>query len=341
MTVLDRTGALTRLSRTCLAAVTGLIFLPALSAQTMPVAGPTAGYVFDPPTGSLRQAVGAMGSASLGPVVVRDLAFASVAPSSTFAIACQDLQCFVLSGLGGDALTSAPLPALAGVADGVSWSSSGSMAVVYSKSANWIQVLTGLPSSVQVGPPLSIVPLGGSLVAAAIRGDGGRVAIAIAGDHAGVLQVTSSSSFVPLLTAQVSALAFSSSGTLYALDVEAREIFELDSDGGQARQWTAGDLEDPVALQPSRDASGRSVVYIAGGSDRALVAVDTTTHQAIDRIALAFPPSRIEPLNETSFLLTTRATQDDVLWSFTPGRGVYFVPAAHIDTDTRGPRRRR
>lgn len=160
-------------------------------AQQAPLSGPVEGFVYDAPTGSIRGVLGSLGSASLGPAIVPLLDFASVAPRQSYALAVRRGQTLLISGLGsvGLASTDPSLTALAGsfsVPDGIVWSGDGSVAVLYSRTGNWIQAITGLPDSVAAGPLLSLVPLGGSLSAVATDLHGARIAIGITGDHSGV-----------------------------------------------------------------------------------------------------------------------------------------------------------
>jgi hypothetical protein len=41
-----------------------------------------------------------------------------------------------------------------------------------------------------------------------------------------------------------------------------------------------------------------------------------------------------------SYLLTTRGSEDELLWSFTGGRGAFFVPVTPMETASGHPQRK-
>ncbi len=49
-------------------------------------------------------------------------------------------------------------------------------------------------------------------------------------------------------------------------------------------------------------------------------------------IELTFAPTQIEPMGADSYQLTSRSNEGDVVWSYTPGRGVYFVPVTPAES---------
>ncbi len=325
-----------------------LVFAAALSsmsgvlAQQSPMSGPVQGYAFDAPTRSIRAVAGSLGSASLGPAVLLELDFASVAPRQNYAIAVRGGQTVFVSGLGASTPATSMLPDSPSTPEGVAWSDDGSTAVVYSRTGSWIETVSGLPGSANAGTPLSISPLGGSLSAVAASAQGLRVVVGITGDHAGVYEIAGGQSFSPLLdVASPIALAFSQDGgTLYAIDGATNQVSQINLANTATETWRF-DAADAVAIRPARDATNRMVVYVAGRSSHLLVAYDGSTHQSIARVALSFEPTIIEPLGGNGFVLRRRASDSDPVWSFTNAAQpmVFFVPATPIP-DVRGDRHR-
>lgn len=317
------------MSRTLLL-VAALSSIGAIRAQQSPLSGPVEGYTFDAPTGSIRAVIGFLGSASFGPAVLEPLDFASVAPDQDYAIAVRRGECVFVSGLGSSTLSISTLAEFSSPPEGVAWSDDGTIAVVYSKTENWIQTFAGLPASISAGTPLSISPLGGSLSAVAADADGQTVAIGITGNNAGVYEIAGSQSFTPLLSVSSPiALAFSGDGSaLYALDAATNQVSEINLATSATQTWPPG-VEDAVAIRPARDAANRKVLYVAGGSSRLLLALDDSSHQTVASVPLSFDPMIIEPLGTNGFVLRPRMTSSDPLWSFTNGAQpmVYFVPA--------------
>jgi hypothetical protein len=304
------------------AVLTALAFLPLLSAQA-PVTGPVQGIVFDGPSGTLRQIQGSFGSASLGPALLSGLEFASMSLSNgtlqqAAGVACSALQCsFVQAGM-----QQSPITDQIGIPEAAAWSADGTVVAIYSRSGQWIRTFT----NGEGGPQLSISSLAGDLVTVAVSPDGKHTVFALAGEHPGVFEVTAAGAFVPLVGSQHPvALAYSSNGdTLYVLD--GQQISEVHSNG-LVSNWPVDAVQNPAAIY-----AVSSIVYVAGGGDHALFIYDSTKHTLIEQIPLSFAPSQIQPIGAGSFLLTSRASKDDLLWSFTAGRGAFFVPVTPVET---------
>lgn len=301
------------------------------SAQQTAVTGPVEGFTFDHPTMSLRPVVGSLGSASLGTPVFGRISFASAAPRQNYALIFHDDQCSLLAGLGSAKTSMLKVPGSFTLPEGVAWSADGSTAILYSRTGNWIQVLSGLPSAVNPGTLLSVAPLGGTLATVAADSHGEQVAIGLTGNTSGVYRIGDRGSFVPLLSiSNPVALGFSDdAATLYAVDAASDQAFALTMADLASQSWPLNGMTDPVAIKSARDASNRAVVYIAGRNDRLLAAYDSATHELLANVQLSFEPNVIQPLGIDTFVLASRANGDDILWSFrnTPQPTVYFVPA--------------
>ncbi len=311
-----------------------------LSAQQTQFSGPVEGFTFDLPTMSLRPVIGSLGSASLGQPIVRGVGFGSVAPQQNYALTFRDGRCALVLGLGTAQTSTVNVPGSFVLPEGVAWSGDGSTAILYSRTGNWIQILSGLPSAVNPGSSLSIAPLGGTLSSAAADFHGEQIAIGVVGETSGIYRVANGGNFVPLLSvSKPVALGFSDdAGTLYGLDAAADQVFALSMADLTSQLWPMNGLADPVAIRPAHDAANRAVIYVAGGSDHLIMAYDASTHQAIASVQLSFQPSVIQPLGTNSFLLGVRATSEDILWSFrnTPQPTVYFVPAPPVQSRESG-----
>lgn len=308
-------------------------------AQQSSLSGPVPGFVFDRPSRSIRGLTGYLGSSSFGPALVGDVDFASVAPGQNYGIAVRDGKWLLISGLGSSAesagLIDGPLPA----PEGVVWSGDASVAILYSKSGNWIQSLSGFPGSVSAGTRLS---LSSPLSALAVDTSGKRIAIGLSGEAGGVFQVGSDQSLLPLsrIPAPI-ALTFSADGsTLYALDQQTNQIFETSLSNGALQTWPTN-VDDAVAIRAAIDDGGENVLYIAGRSSRILASVDRSTHQIIASAPLSFTPEMIEPLGSRGFVLLARARTSDIFWTLinTARPTIYFVPAvASQESRREGPR---
>ncbi len=280
----------------------------------------------------------------MGPAILRQVEFASVAPLQDYAILLRRGEVVVVTGLSSGNLSETVLPTSSFTPERVAWSDDGSTAVLYSQTGGWIQTVTGLPASINVGTPISISALGGTLNAVTASPNGQIIAIGVTGNQAGVYQIAGGQSFSPLLAvAQPIDLAFSKDGgSLYALDSATNQVSEISLSTSASQTWPAG-VDDAVAIRPARDSANRGVLYVAGRSSRQLIAFDDATHQNLAGVALSFDPAIIEPLGNNGFLLSRRAVNSDPLWSFTNSvqPAVYFVPATPIVADHRPEERPR
>ena len=319
--------------RSAFAVLSAIFSVGSLAAQT-PVTGPTEGFIFDLPTNSLRAIVGILGSASLGPAILPKLDYASVAPQKNYAIAFQDGRCLIVSGLDSEQVTTTTLSGEFSAPEGIAWSGDGSVAVLYSRTGNWVRTISDLPVSPNAASLLDLSSLGGALSTVAADLHGEHVVIGITGDNAGVFQIASDQSFLPLVpVAKPISLAFADDRRqLYIMDGELMQLTEFNLADSTSQAWRINELEDPIAFRPARDAAQRQVIYVAGRGDRSLVVYDSSTHEVIGRVSLAFQPSSIEILGRDSYLLRPRASFDDPLWSFRNSAQpmVYFVPATPL-----------
>ena len=304
-------------------------------AQQVGLVGPVQGYIFDPPSRSIRAVTGFLGSASLVPAALALLDFGSIAPGQNYGIAIRSGQVMFVSGLGTSQFSTLTVETGASVPDGAVWSGDGSVAVLYSRSANWVQIYTGFPGAVIAGTQFTI-PAGGSLTTVAADGAGQRVVIGVGGS--GVYQIAADGSLSLLLAASDPiSLSFSGdSSTLYALDSATNQVFELSVSSLAVQTWAAG-LNDAIALCVGVDGTGQNVLYVAGGSSQTLISVSRATHQVIATVPLSFTPSIIEPLGSNGFALTRRSLPSDILWTFTNTAqpAIYFVPAITLQAPRR------
>jgi sugar lactone lactonase YvrE len=302
-----------------------------LAAQQSSLSGPVEGFTFDLPSQSFRCVIGLPGSAFLGAAVVSGFDTGWVAPRKNYAIAFQQGNGFLVTGLDSDQVSSTPLMDLSGAPDAIVWSADGSAAVLYSRAGNWLQVLRGLPDAPQAASVVDLSPLGGSLAAVASDAPGKNVALAMQGDNGGAFLLTGAQSLAPLLPmTNPTGLAFSQDGaSLYVLDGGASQLRVITLSDSSSQAFALDGLQNPTSIAPGRDAQGRPLVFVAGQSDQILRVYDPTAQQALVDLPLSFQPTGITVLGRNSFVLASRSQSTDPLWLFAsvPQPAVYFVPA--------------
>lgn len=302
-----------------------------------PLGGPMEAFVFDSPTRSIRAVLGAPGSASLSQPLASELDYGSVAPRHPHALIFQGGRGTSVSGLGSSELERRELPESVVVPEGVAWSGNGAVAVLYSKSQNWIQIVKGLP----LAPTAAMaVPIpGGSLTAVSVDQTGDQVVIALSGDASGVYQVGDSVDLSqPLITVQQpTSIGLSEDGrSIYVLDAATKQVSVLDLTTFARESVPVSDLEDPQLILPRRDHANRQILYVVGARDRVLMIYSMADQQRLASIPFDFQPTTIEILGRNSFLLSTRSSTNDSLWCLAGANiaepGVYFIPATPIES---------
>jgi sugar lactone lactonase YvrE len=303
-----------------------------LCAQQTFLSGPAQGFTFDPPSKSFRAVIGLPGAAFFGPALLSGFDTGSVAPHKNYGIGYQQGNCFLVTGLDSDQISSNPVAGLSSQADGITWSGDGSVAVLYSRTGSWLQVLSGLPDNPQLGAWVDLSPLGGSLSGIASDSQGKNIAVAIQGDSGGVFLLTGAQTFAPLLgLANPTALAFSQdAASVYVLDGNAIQLDVVALSDSSFQAFPLGGLQNPSAVASGRDAQGHTLVYVASSNDQILRVFDPTAQQVVVDLSLAAQPTGITILGPNSFVIASRLQPTDPLWLFasTPQPAVYFVPAA-------------
>lgn len=305
----------------------GVASLGTASGQQVGFAGPVEGYTFDAPTASLRAVMGFPGAASFGPALLGGLEFGSAAPRHNYALAFQNGACVLVTGLDSGNVATLPITNALRKPDGIVWSADGSAAVFYSRAANWLQAITGLPSNPTAGAYIDVSALGGLLASVAVDPAGKQIAIALDGRAAGLYLMAVGQPFALVL--QLSnpvALSFSNDATqLFAIDSAADQLAVVRLPNFDFQMVSLAGLADPFAV---RETAGQKL-YVASRSDQLLREYDLASLQPVISLPLAFAPTGMDDFGANSFLVASRAQASDPLWLVTNAAqpAAYFVPA--------------
>lgn len=296
--------------------------------------GPESGFLYDAPTGTVRPVQGAWGSAWLGTPVLQNVGQAWVAPTGWSAVVCHGELCSVVADLSAPRLEV--LTQLPGMPEGAAWSSDSQTVALWSASGHWVRVwkdLAGVPTLAAQVNVAEATPV----VAAAVSGEGGVVVLALGGEPGGLYELTTAGGLAPLAGLRAAALSFGE-GALYALEVGTGKLARVELPGGWTTLWDLP-LADPSALAFGIDQHHRPVIYVSGRADQTLAAVDPATGEIRETVSLPVEAAQAAPL-AGSYLLSSRE-QGGLVWSYTPGRGAFFLPAPTVDESaSRAPRRR-
>ena len=297
-----------------------------------PVAGPVEGFFFDAPVQRFRAVRGMLGSATLAPAQGPEYRMGWVAPARNWAIGCREARCFALTGLGAETPQEVALEGDYPDADGAAWTPDGSAVVVYSRRAGWVRRVTGLPAAPVEEGRIDTAALPGSLVCVEALANGDS-ALALSGNNGGVFLLRSGA-FLPLLEiAQPVGLSADRQGRRLYVLTPSGSVTVLAVDTGAVEATYATDLADARALRYAARASGPDLVYVAGGSDQALVVLAAASGEVIARRDLPVAPGGLEQLGRASLLCGGRKAAGEPLWSVSLGEdpGVFFIPAGEAE----------
>ena len=306
-------------------------------AQNASVAGPVAGYVFDPAGHSIRPMLGIPGAAYMGTAIANDLDAAAIAPDGSSALVASRGRVYRVLSLNAP-IQDVRLPRHASLiplanpvdgaitgADRMVWSAD--QAAIYSSVSGQAQILSGMSKAPSAGAVLDLSGLPGAVTAIAVNA--GDLLVGVAG--AGVYRIPAGGSPQLIAPAQYPVglrIAGGSTGLFFA-DRDGGSVWQIaDCATGSTPMRFAGDLDTPVALHVSG-----SQLFVASAGGRTLIAYDLTTHAATKSLDLAFTPASFDPMGSASLLLMAASSgagqpyyvldtsQDPAVW-FVPEKGV-------------------
>lgn len=299
------------------------------AAQDARLSGPVAGLVFDSATQSLRLVTGMPGAALLGPAVVPDLEWGSVAPNGRVALFWRNGEGRLYSP--GAENPEIPLPATVSLPVLSAWTAGSSSVVLYSAadhSAQWVRLAEQGPVP---GPPISLPWSGADVTAFAADERSGSLFLAIAGR--GVFRVDASGETVLLLAlADASALTVDPGGnTLWVADRANASVLEigaaLSAPSIQSLGIDAERLADVSAMTVSAQ---QTHLYLANRSNHRLYRLDRASGVLTETAELYAPATMFHPLGRASVLLLGQRSGPDgsiFVLNDTTEPSVFFVPA--------------
>jgi len=309
--------------------VVAFLLFPVLVAGTT-IQGPELGFVFDSEKGEVRPIQGIPGAAMLGKPVVLGMTLqqAAISPLQDYVLAVggEHNQAIVFA-MNHTPVTSVMVAGADRGADQIVISSTGKAAALYYKTANRIEVLTGLPTAPKVS---SEVYLSGSptLTAMAIGDDGHTVLVGAGGN---VLQAAASGDVTVLSDlGHVAAITIPAAGTAFVADSGTNQIYRVRGIGaGMEADVIAGPkdgIQTPVAVAVSRDGSR---AFVANAKSGKVSIVELAGERAVSSVSCDCRLTGLDRLagNET-FRLTEMSSRP--LWIVDAGGTeprVLFVPA--------------
>jgi len=297
--------------------------------QSVGFQGPISGFVYDPPSRMIRPLLGIPGATYLGPALLKDVDWASIAPGGTWAFVTRRGTGNFWGGVSQLAPTLTSLEGLIQAVDHVAWSSTGSYAVLYSSSANRLQRVSLTGSGPAADSPLDLSSWGNPATLA-IDPTGQRIAFGVAGSGLYLLNVGQAPALISAMV-QPGPMAFDGTGLcLYATDLGQSQIVEFASGSGPLAFAPLappnGDPVNPVGLAVS---GGGSYLLLADSAGQAVQVYQIASQSLANTIPLASAPSGLVALSSAPyFLLNGGDTEVSLLILDARGTpSVFFVPA--------------
>lgn len=307
-----------------------------LVGEQLHLAGPTTGLVFDQPSQSLRHVLGSPGAARLGPVVVPDVDWASVAPNGRIALA--GARGAVLSYTfrsGGAEPTSTDVLGAVDSPDYFSWTGDSSAVVVYSAAARSVQWVRIGGQGPVADVPVPLTGVEGEVTA--IAGDVASNLVVVAVAQAGIYQVSATTGTRQIAAvSDASAIALADGGkTLWIADRANAQLLQVSTPGAEAvSQVMVSDPQKLNDITAIAQPAGGARLYLASRANQRLYIFDPAAAALLEGPELDLPVSQFAIFGRPSLmlLLSPRAQQDQPLYVLdeTNGANVYFIPAGEV-----------
>ena len=299
------------------------------SGQDVRLSGPITGLVFDKPSQSLRQVAGMPGAALLGPAVLSDVDWASVAPSGRVAIVVRQGETRLFSTATGPAeviiqgTVNTPLYS--------AWAADSSTVALYSATGSSVQSVRLTQQSPVADPAIPIAWEAKTHVTAFAADEKSRLLIlATAG---GVYRIGASGEPTLLLPLpDASALAVEPGGqSMWIADRANAQLLQISDPASNPEPQVIGtDVDRLGDLSAIALSSDRKHLYLANRSTRRLYMLDRSSAILSEGVELPGTATTFIPLGRPSvFLLGQRTKMGESLYILdeNAGPGVIFIPA--------------
>lgn len=305
-----------------------------LAAQGVRWGGPISGLVYDSPTKSLRQILGAPGGARLGPTLLDGVEWAAVSPSGKAALVVVEAQARLVTSLDLD--EGSPGQALDGLAADpklACWSSDSSSVVVYSSVGRSMQRIVLTSGNPEVQQSVAIDGQDTELTALASDRTGETLA-AVTAEGAVLLLARDGTATRLLPEVEATAIALNPEGKmLWVADRALQRILRLpiaEPDSTEETILTDSEkLADVTMLSLSADGQR---LTLADRSTLRLHQLDIDQRSLDEGVLMDAPATTLYPLGNSALkLLSPRSKQGEPMYLLDERRSpsVFFVPASN------------
>ena len=317
----------------------GLCALVALGETRL--TGPTAGFIFQRSSQTIRPILGVPGSAHVGVSTVEGFENASISPLGTSALATRRGVLYLVRGLQTGQLEEQPVVNSIPAVNRFAWSPDGESAALYSADSRQAQIIrtpqspavcdgavivSGLHAIclVNAGDPIDLTAVEGAV--SALVFDGKKLLIGAAGVY-----LADPSGLRRLIAEIEPGAMILDGGDIYIADQKRNQIWLMHDYAGAATPMLFADersgVSAPIGIRIS--ANGRHLL-IANAGSRSIDALDIATRGLVKHIELEFAPGRMESTGSGRFSLLNFGEEGEPLYLLDGGDdlAVYFVPDA-------------
>lgn len=301
--------------------------LVVLGCVTMAVQGqelqtPATGFVFDPPTRSIRPIRGALGSATLGEPLVLKLDQASISPSGARAIATRHGVSFWVRLPKTDLI---PLRELNAKNAMLSWSARGDVAALINPDTRTLQIVSENQDNIDV----SSLPLPAGDVTAAVLQSAGEIYLAVRnGPGPGIYRIDAQGRTVRLSTGDgISGLGLSPKGDLFALSADGASLVRIEDPSATAATFTYT-VQAPANATRIAFSSDSAALFVPDSQQHQFRILAAADGQPLGEIAADLSPQLLQALGPASrYVIGLRDSAESAVWVLeTSQRSVFFIP---------------
>lgn len=293
-----------------------------LTVRAQELQTPATGFVFDPPTRSIRPIRGALGSATLGEPLVANLEAASISPSGARAIVTRHGVQFWVRLPKTDLI---PLRELTAKNATVSWNAQGDVAVLVHPDSPALQVVTENQESINVAS----LPLpAGDVKAVALR-SAAEIYLAVSrGPGPGIYRIDGQGRTVRLHSGEgISGLGLSPKGDLFAITADGAALVRIEDPAATAATFTYA-VQAPANATQIAFSSDSAALFVPDGQQHQFRILAAADGQSLGEIAADLSPQLLQSLGPASrYVIGLRDAADSAVWVLeTSQRSVLFIP---------------
>jgi hypothetical protein len=307
------------------------VSLAQLPVHAQDIRATTSGFLFS--AGTLRPILGVPGAAYIGSSLAEGLSAAWAAPNRRWAFAVREGRTVLVRGLDGRQLDELADSSLIQDVQRVVWNPAGSAAVLFSSTLHHLQRVRVSSGLLTTEPPIDLLYLDGTPAAFAID-SAARISVTIPSRGVFVSDWGADLQLCAQLE-RVTALAFSTDGSLYAADAASESLYRIRKGGeGWSVEKVASSLPDVVGIVPvSGNRNGNHKLHVIS-SDGPRVRTLNFGGELESDLTLEQVPTCFETLQWGIFLLKASegSKSPALVLDVRDQPVVYFVPAGDVST---------